>query len=501
MLINKLTIFNLIKKMINIIFFLWILVILIGSLFSNHLFSLNFQHRHYLILGLIILIPLIFIIFKLSNKLYEPILLKKLTWKYKVLILLGISILVFLWQLYFIYKANTGIGFDVGYVVSEVITHNNISNDYFRHNYFSFYPNNLLLLYTEYFWSHFFGVSWLSFSFLSLLCVDIFTITTLISIYLINKTKLFKTWSIFLIWLSVFPYIIVPYTDTLVLPLISTYILGYILIKNQKLQILGAILFGTFAMLAYLMKPTSIIPLIAIILVELLFFIFKYEFRGFKIKNIIHIVIVLISALSIQLAFQTGTNNQKFVNINKNLKIPVIHFISMGMHGEGGFDPVDAVPMYFAHNSDEMNNIAKRNIKTRISDYTPYTYVSFLVNKNYNNTADGSFGWLQEGNFIVQQPSNFIQNIVYPNGKYLNFFYVIVQILWILSLLLLLITNSYIKNSHRYLLIFKVALIGGLIYLLLFEGGRSRYIIQFLPVIIPLLGISSFSEKSNVELK
>lgn len=38
-------------------------------------------------------------------------------------------------------------------------------------------------------------------------------------------------------------------------------------------------------------------------------------------------------------------------------------------------------------------------------------------------------------------------------------------------------------------MILKLSIIGSLMYLLLFEGGRSRYLIQFLPQIILLSGI------------
>lgn len=497
--INKLLIFNLIEKIINTLFFIWIFIILIGALYSDHLFPLDNPYRLSIITGLVALILIILGFFKFSKFKSLTLPIFNSSKKHKIYLLLCISVIVFSLQIFFINKANTGIGFDAGIVASEVVNHSNI-NDWFRYNYFSFYPNNLLLLYTEYFWSSLFGSSWLSFSYLSLLCVDLFMITSLISIYLIDKTKIFKTWSIFLIWLSVFPYIIVPYTDTTVLPLISTYILGYTMLKkatSRSQQIIGAFLLGIFAMLGYLMKPTAVIPLIAIIVVELLYLLFNRTKKEDNLKLIIKCILVIIAALCVQFGYQIKTNNQEFVHIDQKLKVPAIHFISMGMHDEGGFSQTDAGPMYSAHSSDEMKKISKEDIKTRISEYTPYTYGLFLIYKNYNNTADGSFGWLQEGNFIDQQPSNFVQNWIYPNGKYLNSFYVIVQILWILALLMLLLTRASSENSRLYLLLFKVALLGGFTYLLIFEGGRSRYLIQFIPVIVLLLGLSNFSHSTN----
>lgn len=501
--INKISIFNIIEKIINIFFFLWITIILIGALNSNNLFSSENPLRKVFISCIVALIAIIIGFIKLSKWSLKPSLLEKINRKYKFYSLLSLTVIVFLLQLYFIYKANTGIGFDAGIVVSEVANHSSIS-DYFRYNYFSFYPNNLLLLYTENIWSSIFGTSWLSFSFLSLICVDSFMVTTLISMYLIDKKKLFKTWGILLTWLSIFPYIIVPYTDTAVLPLISTYILGYTIIKKSKksaLKIVGCLLLGIFATLGYLMKPTAIIPLIAIIIVELIYYIFNRQKYNINFKAIIRFIVIIISALTVECGYQIKTNNQHFVKLDSNLRIPAIHFISMGMHDEGGFDQVDAGAMYSAHSSDEMTKISKQHIKERINKYTPYTYGVFLIHKNFNNTADGSFGWLQEGNFIDQQPNNFIQNWVYPNGKYLNYFYDIAQVLWILTLVMLLLTRPYSENSRPYFLLFKIALLGGFVYLLMFEGGRSRYLIQFIPMIIPLLGLSNIPKNNESILK
>lgn len=41
-------------------------------------------------------------------------------------------------------------------------------------------------------------------------------------------------------------------------------------------------------------------------------------------------------------------------------------------------------------------------------------------------------------------------------------------------------------NHQKFVQLLRLAIIGGFLYLLLFEGGRSRYLIQFLPAFLLL---------------
>ena len=58
------------------------------------------------------------------------------------------------------------------------------------------------------------------------------------------------------------------------------------------------------------------------------------------------------------------------------------------------------------------------------------------------------------------------------------------QILWIFTLFgMYLTTVSFDKKQISYReIIIKLTIIGAMMFLLLFEGGRSRYLIQFLPL-------------------
>lgn len=69
--------------------------------------------------------------------------------------------------------------------------------------------------------------------------------------------------------------------------------------------------------------------------------------------------------------------------------------------------------------------------------------------------------------------------------------------LWWITLLVIIALGFGPRRQLLQLL--RLAMIGGFIFLLLFEGGRSRYLIQYLPCLL-LLGVFSF-ERAVVNIR
>lgn len=83
-----------------------------------------------------------------------------------------------------------------------------------------------------------------------------------------------------------------------------------------------------------------------------------------------------------------------------------------------------------------------------------------------------------------------IASFVYPNGDNLDNFRFIAQLAWIA--LLFLIAFGW-QNQRLVVQALRLGMIGGFIFLLIFEGGRSRYLIQFLPVLFLIATLCSQS--------
>jgi hypothetical protein len=126
-------------------------------------------------------------------------------------------------------------------------------------------------------------------------------------------------------------------------------------------------------------------------------------------------------------------------------------------------------------------------------------YLAFLVKKQGLNTADGTFGWLHEGHFIVSKPPTkgwpgLLANFIYPKGKYVIEFRIVAQIFWTWALFIL--AFSWQKGGLVYQTL-RLAIVGVFLFLLLFEGGRSRYLVQILPALLVLTALSTTVFASN----
>ena len=109
--------------------------------------------------------------------------------------------------------------------------------------------------------------------------------------------------------------------------------------------------------------------------------------------------------------------------------------------------------------------------------------------KQGNNTADGSFAWLKEGGFfqVNQKPKEtnfkeFLENFVFLYGRNVQDFRFLAQVWWVTLLSVIAIASIGVRTKHQMML--RMAMVGGFVFLLLFEGGRSRYLIQFLPILL-----------------
>src|SRR5699024_6397090 len=162
----KVSTFSFLKKAINVVFLIWMILIFIGSIRSTHL---NITAVSPKLFTLISLLAICVVIYFMSNKVKSVINSKIMPYllRHKLIILTAWSLILIIGQIIFISKTTTTIGFDVGGVVGEVLYGNAMPH------YFSYNPNNLPLLFLEYFWGNHFGASWFSFNIMTLLSTDL----------------------------------------------------------------------------------------------------------------------------------------------------------------------------------------------------------------------------------------------------------------------------------------------------------------------------------------
>lgn len=375
---------------------------------------------------------------------------------------------------------------------------------------FSMNTNNLpITLLMRYIVIHTGYSSWAFFDFITLSLVDLSAIFNLCSVVLVNRRRLGAAMYLHCGWLLLFPSIIMPYTDAWVLPLVSLIFLSYFVLVHQPWPItirsIGALGLGCSTAATYFMKPSAIIPLISITIIEVLYWLAQAHHwtpRGI-ITTTAAVIIIGAGGLTTYGATNRAIENQTYIQLQNWRSIPAIHFMSMGIYGNGGYSEKQAEEMAILQTKKAKTDYSKRLLFARLKKLGVVGYFQFLIRKQGNNTADGTFGWLKEGHFFRenQKPSrrglsNILKNFIYLYGRNIADFRFAAQAWWIFLLTLIALGWG---PRRKIIQILRLTLIGGFLFLLLFEGGRSRYLIQYLPCILLLAVLSIDNAQTNLK--
>lgn len=413
-----------------------------------------------------------------------------------VIILGSASIIVFLIQLIISWNFYFKTGWDVGFLTSYAMSMQKSAS---IHDYFSTNPNNLFLSFLfsiiiklaniigidPYFGLIIFG------NFL----VNISSVLTSLIIFEYTKNKILGILSlcIFIQWIALSPWIVIPYSETygVIFPIISLYL--YI-----KEKLIGSnnyfrvFMIGLTATLGYLIKPTTIIVFIAIIIAEI-FELFSRTDSNRK-GVIINIVIIL---LSISAILFLHSNLKAGFGIDKEKSLGPFHYVMMGLNAEssGGYSKEDKLFSMSFGTKEERKKGNISVIKQRIENYGLDGLVKHFIRKALINFNDGSFAWENEGNFyleVYEERSVALTSLLRDfysshwdndNSLFLQFTQNIW--LWVLTFSLgFFITKQYRDLSYVSIdNTLYLSIIGFVLFVMLFEA-RARYLFIFAPIFI-----------------
>lgn len=516
-------------KIISILFSVFFVTILFNTIFFNRTIAINYRIS-IMIVGTCIEYIIIFAIYSIYKK-------KKfnfLEYKLRKIDIICILLIIFVIQFIFTTLTYTEIGWDCGIIINNVVSLLNEGN--IECEYFSHYPNNigifLLIKYVLVIGKLFTGFITISNAFFlsiifNIIMVDIAALFTFLTIRKVlgNKSAYFSL--IFIVPFIIFsPYILVPYTDTITMlfPIMSLYL--YILIKELQTNCLKKYLLmfleGLFISIGTFLKPTVIIVLISIIIIEILSIKVKKTEKKQKIdkteklKNIKKILnslmyliiglILFIIGFSISYIGYTNLKEKNFGTLISqeeyyNNSVSFTHFLMMGMQKQQNSTKKDGKNqiLYGSYNENDVRSTIaikgykekqKYNlqvIKERLNNFGIIGYIKFLNNKVNWILSDGTFFYGQEGIYkgIYYNQSKIAKNVQQfidiQTNTYKNITANIMQISWILITLGLVFS---IKNEeNNYISIGKLSIIGIILFVLLFEG-RSRYLINHIPIFI-----------------
>ena len=376
--------------------------------------------------------------------------------------------------------------------------------------YYSSHPNNLFItfIYSFFYWiAGIFGND----SFGVILIAIVQCLMSSIAAMLVYKImrKICKgrilpvsSWCVFALWIGMSPWKIIPYSDSfgLFFPIVILWL--YQLLQNNRFVIVKCMLIGAITILGFKIKPTVMILLIAIVIIELIKLLEKEKRK----EAVLRIGVLCLSAIVTIIAYGCfDMAGYMKIEINEEAACGPTHFLMLGLREDtnGVYSSGDEE---FSKSFDTKEERSKANIeevKRRIQEFGFSGLVRHGVKNSLTNFNDGTFTWGWDGDFyagIIDEPepilSPILRSFYYDDGKF-NFLFVAIMQFWWIFILFGMILNVFDLINKREIADIKsvimLALIGMAIFVMIFEG-RARYLYLYSPiyVIISFFGFQAF---------
>lgn len=383
-------IINKLIKIISIIMFAFVLLIM---LFVDTRVEYNYRNDvkldNYIFFLAIFLILAIFLVTKklLRNKQEKIQKIINIIESKTTLIIIILFLLLVAFQILMVRNLYFETTWDVEHLVNTV--KNFVETGVFENNsyigtypYFSIYPNNMFLanifaLISKF--SMIFGEQYMYITLMivGVILVDISGILTIKTIGNFTDKKIYKIIGMigFMAFIGVSPWILVPYSDTysILFPIAILY--NYT--KKDK-KIYNYILIGLCSYMGYLIKPTAIIVLIAITIIEIFNFILKIKEKENRkervIKNVKNILFVIVGILLV-LILKIGLSKVTNYEVDEKYSVSIFHYLMMGIN-------TDTTGAY--NGDDVVNSITQNSYEERVM----YNKKIFLERLKYMSLED-----------------------------------------------------------------------------------------------------------------
>lgn len=373
-------------------------------------------------------------------------------------------------------------------------------------SYFRIYGNNnfsVIFLIAFYKLIHVLGISGESnilLGVLDLVCIDL-------SIFFLWRTsKLLKgsgfaTKILLISVMNPFSYVILYWSYTLVYSLPLTMGIVYLAVCVDKKQlsdlqkIIAYAAIGVMTVAGYYIRPTVVIPVIALII----FRIFNFEVGRANIKKAVLPIIFFVLFSFITFVSIKATMNYYVEKTDSNF--PVTHWVMMGLRDDGIVTPQD---IYFTNSfqtTDEMWDANIREIKNILSEYNGVTFAKHVVKKMQKTWSEGTGTY--QGLWVADR--KLTGNWHWICGQKADFMIIYCQAFRVLILLLATINiwlqiRNVRKDKHFWL--FALVLLGAIVFYLIWEA-KEIYCVPFLPFLFLLAGdsVDYFECKRKILIK
>lgn len=426
------------------------------------------------------------------------------------------AILLFLWQIYLSYNIYFNTGWDAGLVFSNAQTLAFGESAQLSHAYFSQYPNNLFIVSVYALilkLNSVLGIFSGSRQIMSLIIVNCMCSTlACILIYRVLLRLLDEGYAFIGFWLGVAafglsPWVTICYSDALGIWVpILLFWLYLIPVKSRRFQIFRYFAMILLGIIGYAIKPQTIIPLIAVIGVELFSQMTQRDIKKLMVTGM-SLVLALALAAAASAGLEKIYRKEGFV-LDKEAAYGMAHFLMMGMNeernGVWAAEDVEFSASFATRKERQSANLEV--VKQRLKDFGVVGYGRHLAKKLLVNYHDGTYAWGNEGGFFLEyypEPDTkaavILRNIYYPTGQNYNRWTTVSQAVWLLVLFLGFCAGigDYKGENQKYAGILFLSIIGLTAFVLLFEA-RARYLYTHIPVfcVLAVMGLYTLKKKA-----
>lgn len=285
-------------------------------------------------------------------------------------------------------------------------------------------------------------------------------------------------------------YLFIPYYYTDIVSLPFAIIGFYYLLKSEnKHSIIYLLIAGILFGIGFKMRVTVMILLIAYI---------ASMFRSYSIKDIFkRTAIVLFGVIITIISYNKLIYPQFHIELNENVKVPMTHWIMMGVNKEtnGGYTDAD---INFSINSPNKNEAITKVIKSRL----PKLDLPFFYNKLRKVWSEGDHDIQRK--YALTLHMNGLRTAVRGelSGIGRNYAQIMKFTIYLLFFIMLIKEFLNCKFRESKTAPFVICIFGAIIFYLIWEA-LSRYSFSFLPIIIlgtfpGIISLTKFLEKEKI---
>lgn len=345
--------------------------------------------------------------------------------------------------------------------------------------YFQDYPNNhfiAVLFYYFFYILNIFGVTniWIPTIVLNVFMIDFGIYLSFLSVKkLKNHTKANFFMILCIFCPTTYVWLTFAYTNTFSIPFVMGVLYLFLCIKERALgkrTVFYCILLGICAVAGYLIRPTTILPIIALVL--------YYGIRYFKIRkdNLIKGSIVLIACMIAFLSCKAIQGRHVPAGY-EDKSFPITHWIMMGLKEDGGFNMKDRLYTQGFATKEERKAANIKKIKARLSSMGAVGYLELVQRKLERVWSRGG----DDAYYKARHAKEFPILYDYALGSKNIWFVIYMQVFRAITFffILLSVIRQIRKKEYQDIFLYTLTLLGAILFFIIWEAN-TKYNICFI---------------------